>query len=94
MLLQDLNTTMSVIQIHIQIYFILVKLTRSKTKQALNVVYFDQQMGASHGVCWSKSSFLCLKHFFSSFSVTNRIKDEKAQKSTRKKGNDTALCYS
>ena len=40
----------------------------SKCSQTLEsvVVYFDQQMGASHAVCWLESSFSAFFHVFSS----------------------------
>ena len=48
------------------------------------VVYFDQQMGALHAVCWLKSFFSFLKQVFSSFSVTNRKKRKKKEKKAQK----------
>ena len=37
-------------------------------------MYFDQQTGASHTICWLNSSFSMFKHVFPSFFVTNRKK--------------------
>ena len=38
---------------------------------AAYVVYFDQQTGAQHGVCWSKIDFLTLKQLFPSLMEQN-----------------------
>ena len=64
-----------------------------------SVVYFDQQMGAPHAVCWSKSIFSALKQVFSSFSITNgkkKGKRKETQNNTKNmwKGGIQALrCY-
>ena len=50
----------------------------------LLVVYYEQQTGAPHTVRWSKLKFLAIKQVFLSFSVTNRKKEKKPQKITRK----------
>ena len=43
-------------------------------------MYFDQQLGASQAVYWSKLYFSAFKQVFSSFSITSGEKEEKAQK--------------
>ena len=52
-----------------------------QTDKASPVVYFDQQTGVLHIVCWLKSFYLALKQVFPSFSVTNRKKKEKRKES-------------
>ena len=53
-------------------------------KLMIFVVYFNQQIGAWHAVCWSKSVFLVLNKVFPTFFVTNEKKEEKMQKITGK----------
>ena len=53
---------------------------------AIGVVYFDQQMGAPHAVCWSKSFDSALKQVFCLFPS---LMEKKERKKKRKCKNNT-----
>ena len=48
------------------------------------VVYFDQQMGASHVDHCPKSFVTALEQVFASFSITNRKKEKRKEKKAQK----------
>ena len=50
---------------------------------AICVVYFDQQMGAPHAVCWSKSFDSALKQVFCLFPSLMEKKKEKRKESAK-----------
>ena len=47
-------------------------------------MYFDQQTGAPHAVCWLKLFFSVLKQSFPSFMSQTERKERKAQEITKK----------
>ena len=49
----------------------------------MNVVYFNQWMGAPHTVHWLKSFVSALKQVFSFFSVTNGKEERKKRKAKK-----------